>query len=277
MIGNVVLYSFSVILQRLVSKSDDSHPRASAILFQLITGLLIGGVGLALGALTLPAASGIIVPLIIMIVVYAAVNVWSFEALQKVETARYSTLVSTRALVTALVSALVLGEMLTLPRLLGIILVLAGVVVVHKSAARFSLTRSEVSAVLVALGFGVANVLDRYLLQHIELYTYISFAFVAPAILLFFTDLTVVKPLKQLMSWGKLKNMLLLSACYAGSSVMFFMALARAESAAQVSSYGVSSVILVTILAAVFLKERENLMRKVVAAVVTCAGLWLLS
>lgn len=274
--GSVVLYAVSVLLQRVLIKRESSHPKAFASVYQLLCGVLIGAYGLATGVLSTSGLTMSIVPLAVSTLSYAAGNVALFQALKHVEASRFTILFALRSVVTVLGAMLLFGEQLTGTQLLGMLLVLAGIAVLHTKALKLRLSKQELPALLAAVFFGIANLSDRLALEHMELYGYVSLAFILPALILFVSDTRALGPIRQLVSWSALKPLVGLAAIYSAGAVLFFAALQTAQTASQVAVANLSSVVLIVLLAAAFLKERTDLARKLVAAVVTFAGLVLI-
>jgi len=73
-----------------------------------------------------------------------------------------------------------------------------------------------------------------------------------------------------------LKNTLLLAFIWSVSAIAFYLAIEKGALASQISPISQSKIILTVLLAAILLKERENLLIKVVAAFLTMAGVLLI-
>lgn len=277
---NVFFYASTVLLQRTVATSKNSDAKTTAVVFQLLTGAMVGLVGFLLGANFQLDLAGLWAPFLLVLVLYAVGNLLIFKSLENTEASLFSIIFSTRAAVTALVAYLFLGEVLSSRNLWGLLFVLGGVLIVNLKNTKKKSSSDIVIPLTIALIFGINNTVERALLQQLDLYGYVTIAFIIPALLLLFTypSISVLKQKLTPYSQPKMiKNNLLMSALYAGSAVTFFTALQTAETASQVTTINISSVVLTVILAAIFLKERDHLNKKLVAAVLTLIGLYLVT
>jgi drug/metabolite transporter (DMT)-like permease len=273
---SVLVYSVSVLMQRSLIKSDSSNPGFFAVLFQLICGLLIGIFGLITNKLEMPNFSPLIIPLLVMVFLYALGNVFLFQGLKQIEAARFTIVFSSRALVTVFASSLLFRESMSYVQFLGVLLVLAGVVIVNLKAAKLTITKKERPAILAAIFYGLANVNDRYLVQNMELYSFVSLAFLLPAIATFIFDKSAHTDIKSSLKNQPLGPMIALGLVYSLGAVSFFNALQIAPITSQAVTANLASVVVIVILSAIFLKERDNMARKILAALITFVGLVLI-
>lgn len=275
---SVTLYSISVLLQRVILKEDKSRPIAYSIFFQLLTGVFIGAIGFIFADMSLPEnLDSLIVNLILAAVLYGFGNVFIFKSLKEIEASRFTIVFATRAFFTVLASSLLLQESLTGIQFLGALLIFSGVVLVNFKSAKFSLDKGSLLALFGAAAFGTANTNDRFLLKSFEIYPYITIAFIAPAILVSFIYPKELKHIKLFLEKKVFKKVLLLSVVYAFTAITFFAALQLGDNSSQIASINLTSVILIVLLSAIFLKEKGNLAKKVIGAVLSFAGLLLLA
>jgi transporter family protein len=273
----VILYSISVLLQRIILKETDSNPILSSIIFQLLTGFFLTSIGLFLGKITLPPLQPLLINLFLMICFYGSSSIFLFKALKQSEASQVTIIFATRALFTILASSLLLNEGLTGKQFIGVLLIIAGIISVHLKSTKLSFGKGDLFAILAAIGFGFANTNDRFLLHHFTIYTYMSLAFIGPAIL---TSALYYKELKHISLFFRqsiLQKMILLSFLYGISSITFFGALQLSPNSSQVAAINISSVIVIVLLSIILLKERGNIYKKIFGACLTFIGLLLLS
>ncbi len=275
---SVILYAISVILQRLILKENESHPIAYSAFFQLVTGLLIGIAGFAFGKMQLPDFSTL--PwfnLILMVFLYGFANVFIFKSLKQIESSNFTIIFATRSLFTILASSLLIRETLNITQWLGALMIFSGVVLVSRKASKFSFSKGEVFALLGAIGFGIGNSNDKYILNFMQLYPYVSIAFIAPAILIYLIYYQEAKQVKMFLNKSVLSKILLLCVIYAVSSITFYIALQDGDNSSQLAAVNLTSVIITVLLGVIFLKERENVAKKIIGALLSFAGLLLVS
>lgn len=274
---SILLSAFSTILQRVLLREEKSDPVSYSILFQFMTGLLIAIVGYVVGPMRLPDLASVSLNLVIMIGLYAGGNVLLFRALKEIEASRFTIIFSSRAIFTILASSVLLGELLTVKEFLGVVLIIAGIIYVTKVSLKLSLQKGEVLALLAAICFGLATTNDRVLLRSFEVYPYVALAFIAPAI---FTASVFPKSLRNMSGFLRkslLLKMLILSVIYSGSAITFFFALKLSSNSSQLASINQLVTVVTVLLSIIILKEKQELIRKFFASIISFIGLLLLS
>lgn len=273
---SVILYSLSVLLQRILVK-DNSRPVAFSVLFQVGTGLILTVVGFVFADMTLPNLVPLLGNLVLMILLYGLGNVLMFRSLEHTEASVFTIFFATRALFTIGASSLLLQEALTLKQLMGAAFIFLAVVLVSWKSQKIRLGTGELLALAAAACFGLANTNDRYLLQSFSLYSYLSIAFIIPAVLTAASNPKEMKYIPIFFQGKALRNMLLLCMIYAVSSLAFFKALQVADNSSQVAAINLTSVIVIVLLSVAFLREREHTIRKIVGACICFIGLLLVT
>ncbi len=273
---SVFLGAISTILQRILLREDKSDAVAYSIFFQLLTGILIAVFGLIQGSFTFPDVRPFLLPLALMIVLYAAGNIFIFKTLNSVEASEATVIFSSRALFTIIASTIFIGEVLNQKQLLGVVLILLSIIIVSFKASKFSFGKPEFIALLAAIAFGVATTNDRFLLKNIALYPYVSLAFFAPAILVILLNPKKAKKMAVFFEKKLFLKMLLMCVAYALTAITFFSALQIAPTSSQVVTINLTGVIVTVLLSIVFLKERGDLGKKLLSALLCFGGLLLL-
>jgi len=274
---SVILYSISVLIQRLILKEDQSNPVSFSIFFQFLTGVVIGIAGFIFSDMSLPSnLSPLLLNMALMIVLYGFANIFIFKSLKVTEASVFTILFATRGFFTVLASSLLLKEFLTGLQLVGALLIFISIILVNYKSKRFSFGKGELLALLGGVIFGLANTNDRYLLNHFNVYPYVSIGFIAPSLLMATIYPKELRGIKELIKKGTLGKMFLLSTLYAASAVTFFYSLQITSSSSQVASINLTNIVLTVLLSIIFLKERSNIPKKAVGAILTFIGLLLL-
>lgn len=274
---SIFLNSLGVVLQRLIVKDDKKDPIAFSILFQLVVGGLIGLYGFLFEDMSLPDLGPYALNLFIMTVLWALANIFNFLALRNTEASVFTILFSTRAFFTAIASSFVLGEFLNEKQWLGALVVFSGIVIVSykKNAGKFD--PRLLLSLATAVAFGLANTNDRILLKSLNLYPYVSMAFLLPALGVILYSPKSVANIKYFMVKDSIKNVIFVCIVYAFAAITFFKALQIAPNSSQVAAIGITGVIVTVLLSIIFLKERDRIPQKLIGSVLSFLGVFLLS
>lgn len=71
--------------------------------------------------------------------------------------------------------------------------------------------------------------------------------------------------------------MLILDICYGAAAIFFYTAIEKGANASQITPILQATVIITVILAAIFLKERDHLVKKFICAVLVTIGVILIT
>lgn len=275
---SLLTYSIAIILQRVLMRGDKSNPIMLAILFQLIAGSIIALYGFLTQDMSLPTDSLVYLPRIMLsTVLWAATNIFVFNALKLIESSEFTILFSTRALFTVIAAAIFLNERLTSQQLMGAALIFIAVIMVTFTRKSLKLSRGEIFTLAGAVCMGLAITNDTYLLQHFNLYPYVTLDYILPALLtaaIYFKSLGQVKPIVR--NSKMISNILLMSILYAVSTITFFGAIQISGNASQVTIVNLLSVVVIVMLGMIFLHERDKIWRKLGGALISIAGAVLL-
>ncbi len=274
---SVIFYSISTLLQRVLLKETDSKPIAYSIVFQVLVSLILASVGILSGNWQWPDFTSILSNFLIMIVLYAAGNVFLFSALKNVELSKFTVLFSVRAFITVLASTLLLNESLTFLQFIGSIIIFITIAVINIQSQQFKLHKSDVLALLAGICFGLANTNDRILLASMNVYVYTSIGFLLPALLIAIIYPKEISHIKMFLRPQLFKKMFLFSIFYSIAAITFFIALQLTDNSSQVATINLTSVILIVILGIVFLKEKTDVLKKLIAVLMTFVGLWMIN
>ena len=272
---SVISYSISILLQRVLMKDDQNDPIAYSIVYQLFTGILIGIYALFNGFIV-QGFIPLIPNFILMIVLYGAGNIFVWQALKIIDVSEFTIIFASRAFWTIIGAIIFLGESLSLKQVIGIILIIFSIVLVFWKKQKFSLNRGFVFAFLGALLWGIAFTNDFLVVNSFDVLSYLTIAFILPALAIWMIFPKSTVKMKPLLERKTLWKMGLLGILYAVSTITIFLAYQIGQNATQIAPLNQVSTIIIVILSAIFLKERTDLLRKLLGAIISFIGVFLL-
>jgi len=272
---SIFTFSIASILQRVLSQKKENDPIAAAIIFQFLTAAVIFCFALFYG-FKLPDLKPLVLNLTIMTVFYAAFNVLLFKAYQTTEASEVSILLSTRVFWAVFTAIIFLGEGLNLQRIIGILLVIAGVIVVNYRKTKWHFHKGYLLVLLAAFFFGTAFTNDAFLLKHFNTPSYLTVSFSLPPLLLSIVYPKSFLKIPSLLNFKIFSKLLMMSILWGAAAIAIFMAYQSGGKVTQIMPISQLSIVVTIVLAFVFLKERDHLWQKTFGAVVMLLGVWLL-
>ncbi|OGE78047.1 hypothetical protein A3J19_01040, partial [Candidatus Daviesbacteria bacterium RIFCSPLOWO2_02_FULL_41_8] len=271
----VASYSVFYILTRVFLKEKSSDAIAYTIVFNFVCALLISLVSLKNGFI-LPDIKHYYLNFGLMAVLYTASQVLIFKASRTIGASDLIIFSSTRVLWVIGAALLFLGEAFNTPKIIGTILILISVVYVSAKKKGIKLNKGHIYALLAAFCIGIGFVNDSYILRNADTISYAALAFIFPAVLTLIVFPSSTLKLKYYLNLGILTKILLLGVFYSIGLVASYLSYKAGGNASQIVPIGQSVVIITVILAALFLGERENVSKKIIAAILVSIGVLLL-
>lgn len=271
---SVFFLSLATLLQRVLMKNEVSQPIAYSIAFQFLCAIVVGIIAFGNGFVMPPIAQ---YPLNFLLgaMLYGLGTIVLFSALKVTEASEVTIISSFRVVVTIFGGVFLLQELFNFNKVLGTILILLAVLLIsYKRKIKFH--KGTYLSLLYAFFYGAAVVNDKFIINHAEPISYLMVGFILPGVFMMAIQPQAVKQLKVFFEPKLLGKMLIMCVVYALAAVTFYMALSVGANASQLGPINQSSVILTVILAALLLKERSDLWKKFLSAILVTVGVILL-
>ena len=272
---SIVTYSVSVLLQRMLLKNNKSDPIAYSIVFQLLTGILIGIYAVFKGFST-PNLVPLIPNLVLMTILYGAGNVFIFSALKMVDASEFTIVFVSRALWTIIGAIIFLKESFSAQQALGTFLIIVSVILVSWKKQKFTFSEGFIFSVLAGLFFGFGFINDAFILNNFDAPSYLTIIFIIPSLAIWVIYPKSTVKMKPLFEKKTLMKLGLLGILYAISAITIFLAYQVGKNASQIASLGQTATIITIVLSVVFLRERSDLLKKLIGAIISFIGVVLI-
>lgn len=274
-ITSIFTASFSSILQRYLMKEDKSDPYLYPIVFNLMVSALIFIFTFFVG-FKIPEDIKLL-NLVYSTLLYASANYFLFNAFKISDAADVRISVSTRPFWVVLGSALWLGETVTTLHLLGTVLIVLGVSTVNFSKNTLKKVNKGVMYGLIAgLLYGLAFVNDGFLIKTWDVSSLMAVEFaIVPIFMLLIRPKYILK-IPSFFNKKRTIAMLLLGVLYGTSAVSIFSAYRAGGNISLIAPLQQTSVIFTVFLGVLFLKEKKDLKKKILAASLALLGVFFL-
>jgi drug/metabolite transporter (DMT)-like permease len=274
---SVTTFSISVLLQRLLLHKNKSDPLAYVVVFQGSVGLLVGLYALLLG-FQMPDLSKLWLPMLATVVLYGAGHVAYAKTLQQVEASAFPILFATQAVWVMLIGLTFFQERLTIAQVAGTVLIFSSVGMLTKRPKGIKTHKLEegiVLGLLTGLLFGIASALWAYVGRRADTASWTSLSFLGPALVVFLWRPRTAKKLSFFLEKEVLSKIALLGVIFSVSAVTLMQAY-KSGNVSLVAPLRQTGIILTLLLAMVFLHERTDISRKVIASLICFAGVVLI-
>ncbi len=270
---SILTVSIAALLERALMKDEDSNPIGYAIVFQFLLAAISLLFTVVFNKLTLPTLSAeTIIRFIISAFLWAGTTALTFYAIKKLTAGEVTVLTASSSVVSITLGIIFLSEIIKLPTVIGSVLVLLAIWIINSGKLGFKSKEGVTFALLSALCAGIAVVNDAVILKSYEAFSYTTIMSFLPGIVLLAVFPKKLKGIGRLLRTKKLGLMLVFCLFYSIQAITYYLAFQKGAPVSQLSPLTKSSIVLTVILAAIFLNEREDLLKKVIAAVVVTIG-----
>lgn len=274
-LASVFLFSISTLIQRVLMKDDKSDAHAYSIVFQILGAVVVGAFAFYRG-FVMPPISQYPINFLLLTVLYGAGTYCLFNAFKYLEASEVTIITSSRVVITITSAVLLLGEVFNFQKVVGTALILLSVILISQGSKKIRLNKGVYYALGMAAFYGLAITNDTYLLKYVDIFSFTTVGFLFPGLFLILVKPKTLLKLKPFFKPKIFSKMLILDICYGTAAIFFYTAIERGATASQITPILQSVVIVVVVLGAIFLKERDHLVKKFICAVLVTIGVLLI-
>lgn len=272
----IILTAIATLLQKVIMKDDKVDPIASAIFLQIIMSIITFGFLIISGNTDFTGIDKIIPNLLVMMVLIGSFYFFLFKSLKLVDASLFAVINSTRAVFTIFTSTIILSEGLNLKQMTGVILVLLSIALVLLKRNQIKFGKGELFCFSAAIAMGIAPTNDRMALFVFPVAPYIFLSSLLPALFLIITNLSSIPKMKVFSDSSIFSKFFLMSVIQLSTLALFLKALQIGNNSSQITIITESYIIVTVILGIIFLKETNNLKRKIIGSIIAFIGIILI-
>ncbi len=276
---NIITAAIVVLFQRVLMKEENSNPVGSGIIFQFGLGIISLLFAVALGRFSWPSFAthpNLIVWFIVVAFLWTGSTLFGFKAAKKIGAGEITILGAGNSIITIFLSVLFLGEALKISTLIGTAFVLFAIWLINSEKLSFRSREGVLFALIAATCAGVAVVIDALILKTYDAFSYVAIMSFLPGMILVCLFPKQIVKLPALLKPKPFLFMSIFCLIYVIQALSYYLAFQNGAPMSQLTPLSKSSIILTVILAIIFLKEKSNLKKKIVATVLVTIGAILL-
>jgi bacterial/archaeal transporter family protein len=271
---SVFISSLANILQRVLMKNDKSNPYSYAIVFHFLIAILNLFFALLHG-FKLPSPNQNLVFFLLAAILWGGGTVFLFKALHLLESSEVTILSSVKVIITILASIIFLHESFNGQEIIGVTIIFASIILVTNLKSQVKFNRGVIYALAMTVFYGLAVIFDVLIIRNYDPVSYLAVSNFLIGFILLLLNPKAVLQWKVFIKPEFLKKMLPLGIFSSTQAIAYYFALTYGK-ASQIASINQSQVIVTVLFAVILLKERDNLFRKFVSAVLVTIGVFLL-
>jgi drug/metabolite transporter (DMT)-like permease len=270
--------SLTSIIQKTVLNKKHIDAIAFSIYFQMLVGIIAIPFGIKnIGQVKIN--SDFILGLSLITFLYCVSGVIYYYSLKYIELSESRILSSTKPVWLLFGGFFAFQEVFTKEKVFGVILIVAGVLIVYwKKGSFLKFSRPQLLVLIYTFISTITALLDKYMMGFFsEPSTYIILSFILPSLL---TSIIFAKHLKEIKSFFKynIDSTLLLFAgvIFNLATYSYFLSLKLGGEVSKAGTIWQSSGIITIILSILILGEREHWIKKIISGIIVFTGIFLM-
>lgn len=272
---NVLAISVATLFQRLAMKEEGSDPITSTMIFQLLLGVLVLPFAISQD-FTWPPLFEHWPLFLFSALLYAFGSVFFFKSIKLIEASEMTVLAAAGSVMTMICAYFFLGDRLVVSQYVGAVLILLAVFLIAMHGQKFKFSRGALLALLATSLFAIAVISDVLIIRDYDAVSFAAVMSIAPGIILILLFPRSARSLPKVIKSVN-KNLLIYTLLYSVAVVTFYAAVGTGAMLSQITVLTRTNIILTVVLAALMLKERDHLWRKIFAAILCMAGVMLIA
>lgn len=273
---SVFLVSLNGLWHKSLLRAGDSDPKAQAIVFLSIGGVLAILIALLRGTFH-PAFPSFLLGNFLIVAIFSTLAfIFCYQAYKLIGASEIAILLATGSLWRVMGAMVFLHERPTSIQIIGAIVILIGTTIALYNKKKFPLNRGTMLVLVAAFFFALSDTSGYRILQTMDASSYQIYTQFLPVVLLLLLYPKTIKKIGYYFTKERGIKMMFLSFGDVIAMLALFFAYQAGGKASIISPLSATRVILTVLLAALFLGERENMRNKLLGAVTTVVGIMLL-
>lgn len=273
---SIVLLSCNGLFHRTLLKDEDSSTQAQTILFLSLGGVMAIIIAWVQGKLNLRFPVEILPNLIILMALLTPAYLLKYRGFQLIGASEVVMFSMTGRLWSVIGAVFFLHENLTVKMILGIILIIGGVMFTRYENRMFVYNKGIGVVLLSAALAGIGDINGFYILNSYDPSNYLIYFYLLPVLTLICIQPKSILKLKYYFRKDRAIKMGILSLCDTFGMLTLYMAYQAGGQASVITPLKSLSILVTVMLAAIILKERDNMRNKLAGIVVAICGVFLL-
>ena len=268
---SIVAFAINSLLSRSLMKQTVSDPFAQTVVLFGLGGIVATVIALSLGKLHLPTVAQ--APYFLLGGAVATIGaVLINKAYKLIEASEVGILGSAQKMWSVVGAFIFLGEPFSALKIIATVVIIIGVIIASWKHHTLKWDKGALFVIGAGMLFSVADIAGYYLLQTMNTFSFTALGHLFPVILLLAIRPSTIKHLRFYTKRSNFIKISIQSVFDITGTFCFFYAYTLAHNASTITPLTASRVILTVILGAIFLRERDNLVKKIIGGLIIVFG-----
>lgn len=269
--------SIGLIIERIILKEKNSDPVAYSILTETFFVILVLITALVLKQQLVFPHDKYTLFFLTSSILWSASLILSFKAFQKLEASIMSIISALSPIISVPLSIIILHEIFTIKAIIGSILILFAIILVNNSSKKQISKAGLLFAIISSILAGIAVISDAIILSKYNTFSYLVFGPSLTSILLILAYPRKASKAFTIIKTRKFAKIFIFIVLFTIQAVLYYLAYMAGGPMSKLTVINKSYIILTTLLAIIFLKEKSHIKTKILGAILVTIGVLLLA
>ena len=276
LILSIIFLSFNGLFHKSLLKDDKSDPRAQAIVFLGIGGILSIVIALVRGKFLIEFSPSLVFNFLTLAIFATIAYVLKYRGFQLINASEVVIFSTTSKFWNVVGASIFLHEIITIQKVIGTLIILIGIAVTMYVNKKFRINKGIFFTLAAALLFGLTDINGYYILQTMDASNYQIYFYLLPVFALLLIQPSSIKKLSYYLKYDRALKVTALAIFDTLGMLALFFAYQVGGKASVIGPLSATKVIVTVVLAIIFLKERDNITKKLVGSMIAVIGVVLL-
>lgn len=268
---SILVFALNSLFTRSIMKQGSSDPYAQIVILFGLGGLYSAIIAVSLGKLQFPTQVQwfyLLLGGLVATIGAILVN----KAYKLIEASEVGILSSSQKLWSVMGTFIFLGEAFSFAKIAATMIIIGGVVIASWKHHTLKWDKGALFVIIGAMLWSVADISAYRALGTLDIYTFTVLGYLVPVVMVLIYRPSTIKHLKFYARGGNFLKITMQSVFDVIGTFCFFYAYSLAHNASTLTPLTTVRVLLTIILGAIFLKERDNLMKKIIGGLIIIFG-----
>jgi len=276
LILSIIFLSFNGLFHKSLLKDDKSDPRAQAIVFLGIGGILSIVIALVRGKFLIEFSPSLVFNFLTLAIFATIAYVLKYRGFQLINASEVVIFSTTSKFWNVVGASIFLHEIITIQKIIGTLIILIGIAVTMYVDKKIKINKGIFFTLAAALLFGLTDINGYYILQTMDASNYQIYFYLLPVFALLLIQPSSIKKLSYYLKYDRALKVTALAIFDTLGMLALFFAYQVGGKASVIGPLSATKVIVTVVLAIIFLKERDNITKKLVGSMIAVIGVVLL-
>ena len=269
---SVLIYSSKSLFQRVLMKEEQSDPYLHSVVYYIVAGIIALVISLFSGGFQYHLSLNQIALFIPLTIITAIGLVLLFKSFQNVEASENTIIQSSGKLWTVIGAFIFLHEVFSIKTLIGTVLIIIGIAITIYEKKKIKFNNGVILVFIATVFYSIGDLISYYLVRDLNPMSFMVYLYFLTVVVLLIIKPKTIFKIKYFFKPQRAIVLTWLSLISTVGSAFSFLAYKAGGGVGQITVILGLTTFFSVLMSVTFLKERNNLLNKIIGAIIVVVG-----